>query len=235
MEAIILAGGFGTRLQSVVRDLPKPMADINGSPFLKYLLNYLFSYSVGRIILSVGYKWQTVQDFFGAEYREIPIHYVVEDTPLGTGGAIKESLKSCNEDDIVVLNGDSFFDVDLNEFRQKHRELKADLSMALKPMTHFDRYGTVRVEEEYVVSFTEKGYQDFGYINGGVYILRKDLLNSINQKTFSFELDFLQMKMDSVKMGAYISDTYFIDIGIPGDYSKAQKDLEEQFKNYDHF
>ena len=138
---IILAGGFGTRLSAVVKDLPKPMANINGKPFLHYIFQSLQRQNIENVILSVGYKHEIIQDYFQDNYLGIAIKYAIETEPLGTGGAIKHAF-SFVDDDAFVLNGDTFFDVDLSKLRND----KSDLSIALKPMKNFDRYGTVELK-----------------------------------------------------------------------------------------
>ncbi|MFX0195930.1 MAG: sugar phosphate nucleotidyltransferase, partial [Candidatus Hodarchaeota archaeon] len=108
-ETIILAGGSGTRLQKVVQDVPKPMADINGSPFLEYLLCYLNKQEIKKVILSVGYKYRVIQDYFGTEYKDLVLEYSIEKEPLGTGGGIKKALNLVKSDDVYIINGDTFF------------------------------------------------------------------------------------------------------------------------------
>jgi D-glycero-alpha-D-manno-heptose 1-phosphate guanylyltransferase len=130
--AIILAGGLGTRLQSVVKDIPKSMADIAGKPFLEYQLNYLESQKIEHIILSVGYKYESIQNHFGSKYKNISISYAIEKEPLGTGGAVINALKEVKEDSVFILNGDTFFPISLENLFYKHCEKKATLSgMAL--------------------------------------------------------------------------------------------------------
>ncbi|WP_373034661.1 nucleotidyltransferase family protein [Sulfurimonas sp.] len=227
MEAIILAGGFGTRLQSVVKDVPKPMADINGKPFLEYILNMLSKQGVTDVVFSVGYKADIIKKYFGHKYKNININYSIEEIALGTGGAIKKSLDMCKEKDVLVLNGDTYFDVSLNELFDKYKELDCSLILSLKVMHNSNRYGSVIVENNYIKSFTEKKYKEKSLINGGVYIINKNLFtNSILNGTFSFESDFLEKNVNNLKFGFLISNGYFIDIGIPEDYEKAKLDLQ---------
>lgn len=228
MEAIVLAGGFGTRLQSVVRDVPKPMADINGKPFLVYILEYLLNNGVKKTILSIGYKKEIIENYFGSSYKTMEIVYSKEDEPLGTGGAIKKAFNACDSEDVIVLNGDTFFDVNLQALMQEYKTADADVILALKKMYDFDRYGKVILENNRVVSFSEKKFSSSGFINGGVYIVRKDILDYFNKK-FSFEQDFLEKKLSDLNISAYIDKGYFIDIGIPEDYLKANKDFKDLF------
>lgn len=223
MEAIILAGGMGTRLQSVVSDVPKPMADINGKPFLEYLLKYLSNSGITRAVLSVGYKSNIIAGHFGSRYANIEIVYAIENEPLGTGGALVQSLKHVNDSDVFLLNGDTFFAVDLLQFCQIHQHQQNDVTLVLKPMENFDRYGVVELAEGRVKGFKEKRFTERGLINGGVYLLKTSILN-IQQlpKKFSFETDFLEKELQDLQVGAHISDAFFIDIGIPEDYEKAK-------------
>lgn len=223
MEVIILAGGFGTRLQSIVKDVPKPMAQINEKPLLEYLMEYLSRYKVTKVVFSVGYKKEVIKEYFKDSYKNIAIQYSSEETPLGTGGAIKKALESIDDDKCVVLNGDSFFDIDIDMFCS----LTSDntITIAIKPMKNFDRYGTVEVKDGKITSFIEKQFTQSGYINSGVYSISKDIFDDIEDDTFSFEL-FLQNQKD---IAAYIGDGYFIDIGIPLDYEKAKEDFKELF------
>lgn len=228
MEAIILAGGFGTRLQSVVKDVPKPMADINGRPFLVYILEYLLKYDITKIILSVGYKKEIIENYFRNRYKEMEILYSKEDEPLGTGGAIKKALSLCDDENITVLNGDTFFDVDLNALMQEHKKTDADVTLSLKEMHDFDRYGKVILDKNRVVTLSEKEFSISGLINGGVYIMHKNVLHHYDGK-FSFEQDFLKDNLSKVNVYSYVDEGYFIDIGIPEDYKKAINDFKELF------
>lgn len=225
MEAIILAGGFGTRLSHIVSDVPKPMAPIGEKPFLEYLLDYLLANKVDRIIIAVSHKREMIIDYFGSEYKGVPIVYSEEETPLGTGGGIKKALSFCHEEDVFVINGDSFFLANLQDMFSFHQNNNFDITIAVKEMLDFDRYGTVNINGNRIISFEEKKATKRGYINGGIYILRKDILDSIEKETFSFEKEFLENDEVKKDCGAYISDGYFIDIGVPDDYFKANQEL----------
>lgn len=216
MQAIILAGGLGTRLRSVVQDLPKPMAPINGKPFLAFLLEYLKKQGIAEIILSVSHKHELIQGYFKDEFHGVKIHYNIEKELLGTGGAIKDALKFV-KNEAYVLNGDTLFDIDLKKLVLSNNKI----CIALKQMQNFDRYGTVNVDEQgFVTSFEEKVFKKQGLINGGVYLIKKDIFNEFNlEEKFSFE-EFLQKNYKSLKMQTRIFDDYFIDIGMPEDYQK---------------
>lgn len=225
MEAIILAGGFGTRLRTVVNGVPKPMAPIAGRPFLEVLLDDLSGNSVSRVVLAVGYKKEIIMSHFAHQYKSVAIDYSIEDTPLGTGGAIKKALALCHDDDVIIVNGDTFFDVDLKKMMATHKKSGVLITMAIREMTHFSRYGTIAVSDGYVTRMIEKKPCEKGYINGGIYCVNRHLLDEAVRETFSFESDFLEKAVGSRKIRAFISDGYFIDIGVPADYAKAETEL----------
>lgn len=228
-EAIILAGGKGTRLQSVVSDLPKPMAPIGDLPFLEYMLNYLISYNIDHVILSVGYKWKTIHEYFGDQYKSVSLSYAVEETPLGTGGGIKLALEKADGDDVYVLNGDTFFDVNLFDLSEFYFAHQSDMAITVKRITNFFRYGTVELDVCKVIAFKEKQALKSGLINGGVYMMKKDLFQSYKlPQKFSFETDFMEKHLPSLKICAMRITEYFIDIGLPADYEKAKKELPKK-------
>lgn len=222
MEIVILAGGLGTRLSNVVSDVPKPMAVVNGKPFLEYVLNQVARYDAKRVVLAVGYKSEVIESYFGNDYLGMELVYSKEVEPLGTGGAIKQALQYCNSNDVAIINGDTFFDVDLVKMLEFHHRHQSDITLALKYMTQFDRYGSVVCDlNNKVIRFEEKKYMESGNINGGVYIINKDILKNIPNGKFSFENIVLE-SMSNLMYG-YPSEAYFIDIGIPEDYEKAKK------------
>ncbi|MBO6117250.1 MAG: nucleotidyltransferase family protein [Bacteroidales bacterium] len=228
MEAVILAGGLGTRLRQAVSDVPKCMAQVSGKPFLWYWLRYLSSYSITKIVLSLGYKAQTVIDWIETVRKEFPfeILFTVEDEPLGTGGAIRFALEKTTQNDVLIINGDSVFFIPIDGLFKQYKEKNPPLALALKPMQDFDRYGNVTIDENNrITSFEEKKFCKKGLINAGVYILNKQKadLSSQNEK-FSFEKEVLEKRKD---ICGFVYDGYFIDIGIPEDYYKAQTELKE--------
>ncbi|MCR6588485.1 D-glycero-D-manno-heptose 1-phosphate guanosyltransferase [Campylobacter insulaenigrae] len=214
MQAIVLAGGLGTRLQSVIKDLPKPMAPINGKPFLEYLLQYLQKQGIKEVILSVSYKYELIQEYFKDKFENINIIYNIEKELLGTGGAIKDALKFV-KNETFVLNGDTFFDIDLNKLFLNGSKI----CIALKQMRDFDRYGAIEIDKNNIIkSFKEKTYIKQGLINGGIYLISKDIFNNFNlDNKFSFE-EFLQENYKKLNINSVVFDDYFIDIGIPRDY-----------------
>ncbi|EAJ0637124.1 D-glycero-D-manno-heptose 1-phosphate guanosyltransferase [Campylobacter jejuni] len=214
MQAIILCGGLGTRLKSVIKDIPKPMAPINNKPFLEFIFEYLKKQGIKEVILAVSYKYEVIQEYFKDEFLGIKIKYSIEKEPLGTGGAIKEALKFI-KNEAYVLNGDTIFDIDLKKLILNNSKI----CLALKQMNDFDRYGTVELDSKnYIKLFKEKEFKKQGLINGGIYLLNKDIFNDFTlQEKFSFE-EFLQENYEKLKAKAYIFDGYFIDIGVPEDY-----------------
>lgn len=234
MEIIILAGGLGTRLRSEVKDVPKCMAPVAGKPFLWYLLAYLKRYSVSRVVLSVGYLREVIKDWIAENGSRFPyeIDYAVEEVPLGTGGGIRLALDKCHDENVLVLNGDTFFDVDLDELMTVHESRPASISIAMKPMRDFDRYGRVMVDDASgcIERFCEKEPCAEGLINGGVYaISRKRLDLTALPEKFSFEKEVLEPESARGCVYGYVSDGYFIDIGIPEDYHKADREFPHLF------
>lgn len=225
-EAIILAGGLGTRLRSVVSDIPKPMALLQEKPFLEYLLNYVASFGIKHTILSVGYKHEVIREYFGGHYRGMEITYAVEKAPLGTGGAIKYALSFARSESLFLLNGDSFFNVDLHDLGEFFTAYQPDMAMTVKKMRNIERYGTVELDVCKVISFRPKEPVRFGYINGGVYAISRRLFDRFPlEETFSFESDFLSTYLPDLRICAMKSNEYFIDIGVPEDYEKAREEL----------
>jgi len=225
MDAVVLAGGFGTRLAHIVSDVPKPMAPVCGKPFLEYVLEYLKNNGIDRVILAVGYKEDVIRSYFGSSFSGMNILYSSEDKPLFTGGAIRKALSLAEEGPVFILNGDTYFDVDLKAMLVFHLEKNASLTIAAKKMTDFDRYGTIESENGRITAFLEKRPTGEGEINGGVYLMDKHLLDSVDREAFSFEKDVMETKVGVLPMYAFASDGYFIDIGIPEDYYRAGKDF----------
>lgn len=226
MECIILAGGFGTRLQHIVPDLPKCLAPVNGKPFLEYLMAYLEKQFCDHVILSLGYKHEMVLDWLKNKAFTFKVSWVIEHEPLGTGGGIKKAIGKCKEQDCFVINGDTMYEVPLQEL-WKARAAGIEAIIALKPMSDFDRYGTVLTDEKNIITkFEEKKPCSSGNINGGVYLLQ-DVFNIFEQfpEKFSLEQDFFEPGAKNGTLKAVVSDNYFIDIGVEEDYLRAQKEL----------
>ena len=223
MDVIILAGGRGTRLQSVVSNVPKPMAPVNKRPFLEILLDQLLKSNVSRFILSVGYMHDSIISHFGRSYGGVPILYSVEDSPLGTGGAIKSAINFSESNNLLVVNGDSYFDVNHDLIYSLHLK-NQEPYIVLKEMPDISRYGSISISQNRIMSFIEKGKCGKGLINGGCYCIPRNFLEGKNGKLkFSFE-DYLAAHVREGNVLRYVvSNGCFIDIGIPEDYEKAQK------------
>src|SRR5574337_451718 len=228
-EAIILAGGFGTRWRSVITDLPKPMAPVNGKPFLHYVLLRLSNAGIEKAVLSFGYLSEKIEDYFGSEYLGIKIFYAHEKEALGTGGGIRLAMEQCRDAHVLAMNGDSFLQCDLEELCEKHLGGSSDATLALRQVEDASRYGTVQLDGSHITAFREKSPDITGkaWINGGVYVLRKKTFLGLTEpkKAFSIEFDFFAKYADKLWLQGVPTDGYFIDIGVPEDYERAQKEL----------
>ena len=215
-EAIILAGGFGTRLRSVVSEVPKPMAPVAGRPFLSYLLDRLAAQGYMHVVLSTGYLHEKVEDFFHDAYHGI------------SGGAIVNALSRCSSDEVTVLNGDTLFDIDHGAMLRFAAHHDTPLAVVLRQVDDASRYGSVLLDSEgRIADFREKSTLAApGLINGGIYRLRRSLLSTYTVgDAFSFEREVLQQRFRDTAFYAYADGAYFIDIGIPADYARAQEEL----------
>ena len=234
-EAIILAGGLGTRLRDTVPDLPKCMAPIAGRPFLSYVIDYFSKQGIEKFIFALGYKSEVIEEFIATHYKvsgqdqKMDFELSIEKEPLGTGGAIKLACSKATEKNILVLNGDTFFSIGLSEIFSFHQLHNAHCTLALKPMKNFQRYGVVLLnQDQSVKSFEEKKFYTSGLINGGIYILQKaKFMDEDLPEKFSFEKDYLEKSNGTRSIFGCIQDRYFIDIGIPEDYHRAQTELPQ--------
>jgi D-glycero-alpha-D-manno-heptose 1-phosphate guanylyltransferase len=223
-EAIILAGGLGTRLRGVLPRIPKCMAPIHGKPFLEYVLEYLISQGISKVILSVAYRKDQIINYFDDKYGPLKIEYAIENQPLGTGGAVKLALDICSQDNVYVLNGDTYFIPDLQLVEKLHFQTKADITIAVKYLPDTGRYGTVQMDSDgRITGFREKDpLAGNGWINGGIYLLKKQIFDSFPGGKFSLENDVFKDSCSRFNMQAFRTDADFLDIGIPEDYAKAQ-------------
>lgn len=229
-EAIILAGGFGTRLSHVLVDLPKPLAPVNGRPFVAYLLDALAGNGVRHAVLATGYLAEKIEAALGDDWQGMRLSYSVEDVPLGTGGAVRRAAAATSGGPAVVLNGDTYLEFDANAFAGAMRAAGADLGVALARVPDVSRYGAVSVSDGRVVAFGEKIGQGPGLINAGVYFLSdKALANLPARESFSFETEVLAPAAAAGRLHAYTDTRGFIDIGIPEDFARAQ-DLAKQWR-----
>lgn len=221
MEAVVLAGGLGRRLRPVVQDTQKVMAPVAGRPFLRFILDFLSDRGAGHVVLAVGYRHEDISDFFGESYRGMEITYSIEDEPLDTGGAIRKALESCREDFVFVLNGDSYFDIDLGALVRVHEATSSPFVIAAKRMEHFDRYGEIVVDGCRITEFGEKRYCASGLINAGIYYIARDFFSAVEKQKFSLEKDIFENERYNGSFAACVCEGYFVDIGIPGDYERA--------------
>ena len=224
LEAIILAGGLGTRLRSVVSDIPKAMAPVAGRPFLEYVLEYLSRQGFYRIILAVGYKKEMVKDHFGTSFQNVYLTYSDEEELLGTGGAIRRALNLVNSTLCFVLNGDTWIKLDFRTVFKTHLKHGPHITVVVHKVPDVGRYGAVEVRKDRVAKFSEKGLSGAGYINAGVYLISPSIFLGYSlPEVFSFERDFLSPNTDALLPFAFKAKGQFIDIGIPEDYERAQR------------
>lgn len=223
-DVIILAGGLGTRLRHVVSDTQKAMAPVNGKPFLYYIARKLIQSGVKKIVFAVSYHAEQIKDFFGDEYKGAQILYSEEKEPLGTGGAIRKALSLCSSENVFILNGDTFFDVDLSALEARHACLNAEITLSVREVECRDRSGVVVFDENGIITaFNEKKAIEKGYINGGVYLVKRSIAQRLPEGKFSFETDILEKLV--FRMAAVPFNGYFIDIGVPSDFFRAQTEI----------
>ncbi|PZP51401.1 MAG: nucleotidyltransferase [Pseudopedobacter saltans] len=235
-ECIILSGGLGTRLKSVVPDLPKSMAYIDGKPFLWYLVRYFLSQEVTTFVFALGYKQEVIEAYLSSSdspFSNTDAQYKisVENEPLGTGGAIKKALMLTKCPNVLIANGDTMFQVDTTALLDFHNQQQSLCTLALKPMVDFERYGFVEIDgKNKVTDFKEKQFYEKGNINGGIYALDVDRFMQMDfPEKFSFEKEFLEPQAAQGSLFGLLQNGYFIDIGIPEDYERAQTELPALF------
>jgi D-glycero-alpha-D-manno-heptose 1-phosphate guanylyltransferase len=222
-EAIILAGGFGTRLKHVLGDVPKPLAPVAGRPFLAWLLDALAAQGMRRAILATGYRGDQVAEALGTRWHGMALAYSREPDPRGTGGAIALAATLLQGDACFALNGDTWLALDYAAFDRRVRDAGAHLGVVLARVPDVSRYGAVRVERDRVAGFIEKGQLGPGYINAGVYRLDRALLSTFpGTTTFSFENEILVPAAAGGEVVAFTDTADFIDIGVPEDYRRVQ-------------
>jgi D-glycero-alpha-D-manno-heptose 1-phosphate guanylyltransferase len=226
MEAIVLAGGLGTRLASRVSGLPKAMAPVAGRPFLEILLRQLERCGCTRAILAVGYLHAAIENHFGAAFAGVRIDYAVEETPLGTGGAIRNALALARNDATLVLNGDTYLEADYAAMQRMHAAEKRPITIAIVHQPDIARYGGVQVREGRIAGFEEKGRSGPGWINAGAYVLSREFpWPAQSRDKFSFEKDVLGAHIGDLQPAAFPAEGFFLDIGVPEDYDLAQARL----------
>lgn len=232
MQAVLLAGGLGTRLRSVVNDRPKPMADVLGYPFLEYLILELKKHGITKVVLAVGYMGESIEAYFGTgEKLGIEIQYSYEKEQLGTAGAIKNAAQYILDSEFFVLNADTFYQAAYSDALQLFRIEQADMVLVLRKVDDISRYGSVRLEGRRVEGFNEKiSEQRPGLINGGIYIMKKQILDCIPEgRKCSLENEIIpELLKSDKKVCGTINEGYFIDIGIPRDYFQFIQDVKEE-------
>ena len=221
-EAIILVGGLGTRLRGVVDDVPKPLAPVQGRPFLAWLLDQLAEQGLRRVVLAAGYKAEIVRASVGDHWRGMAVDYMIEAQPLGTGGAIVQARRLIEGEDTFVLNGDTYLELDYARFAAAMRVQHAGLGMALAQVPDVSRYGAVHIANERVTGFSEKGGSGPGWINAGVYWVPRSLSMPAATQAFSFEDSVLREAAQQDTLHACTATDAFIDIGVPEDFQRAQ-------------
>lgn len=236
MQAILLAGGLGTRLRSVVSDRPKPMALIGDKPFLEYVVCELSRHGITDIIFAVGYKGSMVEEYFGdgsrfemADGQRMTVRYAYEEELLGTAGAIKNAGRLVTEDAFFVLNADTLYQIDYGKLVRLQKEKELDMALVLRLVPDVSRYGQAVMEDGYLTGFNEKAKEAGpGTINGGVYRMKRELLEDIPEGKVSLENDMIPKWLSGgMRLGGFVNDGYFIDIGVPEDYYRFMKDVEE--------
>ena len=222
MEAIVLAGGFGTRLREVVPDLPKPMAPIAGRPFLEILLSALARKGFTRVVLSLGFMAEKIIAHFGESYEGIHLVYEVESRPLGTGGAIRAALTRCASDHVFIFNGDTYLDLEVHELESLWQSRRHPV-IVVRKVPDTERFGRVEMSDGRVNAFLEKGMSGAGLINAGCYVLPKDALDDFALgQPFSLETEFFIKYLQRIRFDGFVTHGQFIDIGVPDDYVLAQ-------------
>jgi D-glycero-alpha-D-manno-heptose 1-phosphate guanylyltransferase len=232
IQAVILVGGEGTRLRSVVNQVPKPMAQIAGKPFLEYIIRYLIFHGISEITLCVGYKAECVRHYFGdGSLFKAAITYSQEDHPLGTGGALKKAALTIKEDSFLALNGDSFFQLDFGAFVNFYKKRNAKAAIALTKAPCASRYGAVKINDfSQVIAFCEKEQNPVeGLINSGIYIFNKHIFDDCKEEKISLETSILPQLIDNDFYGLE-EEGFFIDIGTPSDYSHLCSDPSRLLK-----
>jgi D-glycero-alpha-D-manno-heptose 1-phosphate guanylyltransferase len=225
VKAVLLVGGLGTRLRSVVPSAPKVLASLGKRSFLQLLVSQLRSQGIRRLVMCTGYLAEQIENKFGnGQSWEVTIEYSREEQPLGTAGAVKLAARYLQDDsEFLVMNGDSFLEIDFRNFMEFHRSHDAMATIAVFRVENTNRYGTVNVDVNgRILGFAEKtGREVPGLVNGGVYVFNRAVLQCIPEQPASLEKDIFPQLLDQ---GVYAQEQHgmFIDIGTPADYARAQ-------------
>jgi D-glycero-alpha-D-manno-heptose 1-phosphate guanylyltransferase len=225
-EAIILAGGFGTRLRSLLPETPKPLAPVRGIPFLYYVLRWLEDQGIERVIACTGHLADQTERALSECGGKAEFAFLREESPLGTGGAIYRALREIRGSSAFVVNGDTYFPVDLRQFRADAESSGAVAAIALRRIEDASRYGSVEVRDGLIAGVREKGRSGPGLVNGGVYLLPRELTDRVPMpEVFSWETDFLEPKAAELRFAGVPIDAPFVDIGTPESYATAEEIL----------
>lgn len=204
------------------------MALIHGRPFLEYLMDYLILQGVTKVVMSVGYMRESIMGHFKEQYKTLVVDYAIEEEPLGTGGGIRLAFWKVKGTRAFVMNGDSLFHVDFRLMLEQHLKRKADTTLALRKLENTGRYGRVEMNRNRrIIAFAEKDEQAGpGFINGGVYVIEKlFLMEPEFRGRFSIEKDCFERLYPHTRMFGFPAAGYFLDIGIPEDFNKAQHEF----------
>jgi D-glycero-alpha-D-manno-heptose 1-phosphate guanylyltransferase len=224
VNVVILTGGKGTRLRSVLSDKPKVLAEVNSRPFLTYILDQLIKFDFREVVFCSGYMADAIGSYFGSHYKQLNIEYSREETPLGTGGALRHALPKLSSSILLVMNGDSYVDANLVTFVKSFSQKRLIAKMLLTEVDDVSRFGSVQFSNEMMItSFKEKGAQKGpGWINAGVYLLKKSLIEEIpEERFFSLEKDLFP-ELSGRGLFGYCTNGDFIDIGTPDSYATAE-------------
>ncbi len=230
VDAVILAGGVGSRLRPSIGESQKVMAQVGPDPFLVKLIRQLKQYGARRIVLCTGYKSDQVREFFGDHFEGVKIIYSIEQSPLGTGGALRKALDLIRSDEFLVMNGDSFAQADLESFVLDARERRSEASILLANVPDTQRFGKVECDEsDRIVRFEEKTQSNGpGFVNAGVYLLKKGIVAELPSGTnTSLERELFPRLIGRNFVGYRKADVKFIDIGLPESLEQARKEIEE--------
>jgi len=232
MKAIVLCGGRGTRLGDLTKANPKPLLMVAGRPFIAHILDRLTRPGVDELVLAVGFHWTQFRDYVGGDWNGVKVDYSIESSALGTGGAIKKAMTEKNLEEVLVVNGDTVFDIDISAFLSFAKAKEKGISIALRQAEDCSRFGKVLINDEaQITAFGEKGCAGPGLINGGTYYVHQDAMGYIDSDQFSFENDILQGRHQSTPIYGMVFNDYFIDIGIPIDFYRAQSELKNLYKS----
>lgn len=224
MDCIILAGGFGSRLGNLTKNIPKPMLKINNLPILELLIKRVIETKIiKKVYISTFYKSNIINDYF--KLKDYPVKIIKDRKPLGTGGAIKNSLRYCTSRKVLVLNGDTFVNINLKNFIQNNFKIKKNTILLVK-RKNTGRFGSIKINNKKINFIKNCSDKNQVKINAGIYILKKNIFNNFEKKIFSFE-DFLVSKINFKNWNFCVSNSFFLDIGIKKDYLFSKKKLSK--------